>query len=206
MLGHLTLFQQPSHPDNYITDLDLKIKFLSLNVWALELYSHFNLISNECSLTLLQSSAQPSYSFNATDLALCSALSHQVVKVLSSLISALLSKAKLFSLVWRFQFFKALALKTSILETTIFEDFDFHEFSFSRLQFLKTSSFQLFSLQFLKTLNFEDLNFWRLQLLNTSIFEVFNFWRLQFLKTLILKTLILKTSSFKDFNFEDFIS
>ena len=151
MWGHLTLFQQPSHPDNYITDLDLKIKFLSLNVWALELYSHFNLISNECSLTLLQSSAQPSYSFNATDLALCSALSHQVVKVLSSLISALLSKAKLFSLVWRFQFFKALALKTSILETTI----------------LKTSTFM--------SLAFQDFSFWRPQVFNCL---AFNFWRL----------------------------
>ena len=40
MLGHLTLFQQPSHPDNYITDLDLKIKVFSLNVWASDFSSY----------------------------------------------------------------------------------------------------------------------------------------------------------------------
>ena len=107
----------------------------------------------------IANSAQPIYRFNATDVALYSSLSHQVVKLLYSLISALFSNAKLFVLVWRFQFLKALFLKTSILETTIFEDFNFHEFSFSRLQFLKTSSFELLSLQFLKTLNFKDFNF-----------------------------------------------
>ena len=133
MWGHLTLFQKPSHPDNYITDLDLKSNFL------VSMFEPQNFIHT---LTLLvisfippgrESTFQPDFSVTL--------------------------KGKVVQLVLEVSIFKALALKTSILETTIFEDFTFHEFSFSRLQFLKTSSFQLFSLQFLKTLNFEDLSF-----------------------------------------------
>ena len=70
MLGHLTLFQQPSHPDNYITDLDLKIKFLSLNVWALELYSQFfNIfnIFNFWSLQFLKTSIVKDFNFEDFD-------------------------------------------------------------------------------------------------------------------------------------------
>ena len=52
------------------------------------------------------------------------------------------------------------------LENSIFE-----EFSFSRIQFLKTSIFELLSLQFLKALTFEDFNCLRLQFLQTSMFE-----------------------------------
>ena len=136
-----------------LSDLNLKINVLSLNVWVLEFYSHFNLIIHECSLTLLQNSAQPSYSFNAIDLALCSALFFLVVKVLSSLIPALLSNAKLFVLVWRFQFLKAL----------FFEDFnfgDFKDFNFWRLQLLKTSVFDsIFEDFHFEDFDFEDFSF-----------------------------------------------
>ena len=67
MLGHLTLFQQPSHPDNYIADLHLKIKFLSLNVWALELYSQFFNIFNFWSLQFLKTSIVKDFNFEDFD-------------------------------------------------------------------------------------------------------------------------------------------
>ena len=126
---------------NYITDLEwswsqtlrmrtLVLRLRSLYVWVLEF---------KYSLTLWQISAQPSYTFNATDLALCSALFK--CKVVCPGLNVSILKASF----WRLQFWRLQFLKTSTFMSLFFQDFSFWRpqvfnclaFNFWRLWILK---------------------------------------------------------------------